>query len=156
VSVRTAAILLISSMHLVALQQVKTPEPPLPYVDPGASPGEHRGYGEWTALKSTSVYDTWQAPRRTIGQVSKGGKVVARTGLVITLRPGRIRIDRDLPEYGLKRGDIILTYTSSVRDILQSGSMAPTIRISISLLQNGQMDPAARGTIVRQPIWISA
>ena len=32
------------------------------------------------------------------------------TGLVLTIRPGQIRLDRDVPELKLKRGDIILTY----------------------------------------------
>jgi len=40
----------------------------------------------------------------------EGGKVVAITGVVITFRPGVVRMDRGLPQYGLKGGDTILTY----------------------------------------------
>ena len=91
--------------------QNKTMAPPtLPYVDEGACPGEYCRYGPWTARKSVTVYDTWQAERRRIAQISVGEKVVARTGLVITAKPGVIRMDRDLPEQNLKRGEIVLTY----------------------------------------------
>ncbi len=87
-----------------------TAEPTLPYVDYGACPGEYCGYGSWKAVKPAPVYDTWRPKRRQIAQISVGEKVVGRTGLVITTRPGVIRMDRDLIEQNLKKGDIILTY----------------------------------------------
>ena len=40
-----------------------------------------------------------------------GDKVFAITGVVITKKPGVIRVDEDMPERKLKQGDIILTYT---------------------------------------------
>lgn len=36
--------------------------------------------------------------------------VTGITGAVVTFRPGLIRMDRDLPEQNLRRGDTILTY----------------------------------------------
>jgi hypothetical protein len=57
------------------------------------------------------VYDTWKQSRHEIAQLSKGDRVVGVTGVVITFKPGVIRMDRDLPEQNLKRGDTILSYT---------------------------------------------
>jgi hypothetical protein len=102
---RTAAALASMLSSAVAQQH-----PSLPLVDRGACPGEYCGYREWTARKSAIVYDTWEAKRRRIGEIAPGQKVNARTGLVVTVRPGRIRMDRDLPEKKLTRGDTILTY----------------------------------------------
>jgi hypothetical protein len=84
--------------------------PALPYNDWGACPGEGCVYREWTARERTPVYSTWERDRRTIGQLSPREKVTAITGVVITFKPGVIRVERDLPEHGLKPGDTILTY----------------------------------------------
>jgi hypothetical protein len=85
--------------------------PALPYVDRDACPFEGCAYREWTARKSAIVYDTWEEKRRQVARISVGEKVTGLTGVVITFRPGVIRMDRDLPEQHLKRGDTILTYT---------------------------------------------
>ena len=37
--------------------------------------------------------------------------MTAISGVVITSRPGVVRIEQDLPDLDLKRGDTILTYT---------------------------------------------
>ena len=87
------------------------PAPALPYLDRGACPFEGCAYREWTARKPAVVYDTWEQKRRQVARISVGDKVTGLTGIVITFRPGTIRMDRDLPEDGLKRGDTILTYT---------------------------------------------
>jgi hypothetical protein len=85
--------------------------PELPYFDWNACPFEGCAYRQWTARESTPVYDTWKENRKTIAQLKDGDKVVATTGVVITYKPGRVRMDRDRPEDKLKRGDLILTYT---------------------------------------------
>jgi hypothetical protein len=85
--------------------------PALPYVDRDACPFEGCAYREWTARKSAIVYDTWEEKRRQVARISVGEKVTGLTGVVITFRPGVIRMDRDLPEQHLTRGDTILTYT---------------------------------------------
>jgi hypothetical protein len=84
--------------------------PALPLLDWNACPFEGCAYRRWTALEQVNVYDTWKQGRKRIAQLSKGDAVVALTGVVITVRPGVIRMDRDLPEQTLKRGDTILTY----------------------------------------------
>ena len=85
--------------------------PALPYYDWKACPFEGCTYREWTALKSTVVYDTWNKNSRQVTRIAVKEKVIGLTGVVITFRPGTIRIERDLREDGLKRGDIILTYS---------------------------------------------
>jgi hypothetical protein len=98
------------ALLLLAAAAVVRGQPALPYLDWKACPFEGCAYGEWTARKSVTVYDTWKAPRRPFARLSPGDRVKAETGLVVTYRPGVIRIDRDLPEQRLKRGEKILTY----------------------------------------------
>jgi hypothetical protein len=86
--------------------------PALPFYEWNACPFEGCAYREWTARKATVVYDTWEEKRRQVASLSVGDKVIGVTGVVITYRPGMIRMDRDLPKDGLKRGDTILTYTN--------------------------------------------
>ena len=85
--------------------------PALPYLDWNACPFEGCIYREWTARKSIVVYDTWNSKRKKVAAVGAGDRVTGVSGVVITSRPGKIRMDRDLPEEGLHRGDTILTYT---------------------------------------------
>lgn len=85
--------------------------PALPFYDWNACPGEGCAYGQWTARKRVSVFDTWKQKRQVIAHLSIGDKVAGITGLVITFRPGIILMDRDLPEHHLKRGETLLTYT---------------------------------------------
>lgn len=94
-----------------AAEGVKVPAPALPFFDWKACPGEGCNYGPWTAQKRIAVYDTWRPARKTIAQLAVGQSVTAVSGVVITTKPGLIRLDRDLPEQQLSRGDTILTYT---------------------------------------------
>src|SRR5262252_1899768 len=103
-------ILLCLSMSLAAAQ-TSMPQPVLPFVERNICPGEYCLYGTWTARKTVLVYDTWQSGRRRIAQIASKQDVVARTGLVVTERPGIIRMDRDLAEQGLEKGDTLFTYT---------------------------------------------
>lgn len=84
--------------------------PALPFFDWGACPYETCGYHQWTAHRSVTVYDTWKQGRRPVAQLAKGDTVTGLTGVVITFKPGVIRLDRDLPGENLLRGDTILTY----------------------------------------------
>lgn len=86
------------------------PAPPLPYYDWIACPFEGCAYREWTAKKTVIVYDTWNPSRKHIDDLAAGQKVDALGGVVITLRAGVIRMDRDLDPL-LKKGDTIFTYT---------------------------------------------
>jgi hypothetical protein len=85
--------------------------PKLPYLDWKACPFEGCSYREWTAKEAATVYNTWKEGRQPIGKLRAGEKVTGVTGVVITVRPGKILIDRDIPEQHLKKGDMILLYT---------------------------------------------
>ncbi|MFL6354617.1 MAG: hypothetical protein ACJ74Z_22580 [Bryobacteraceae bacterium] len=99
----------------LAICQVDQPKvgntPALPFYDWKACPFEGCSCRRWIAQKEIVVYDTWKQNRQPIAQLSKGDSVIGVTGVVITFRPGVIRLDRDLPEQKLKRGETILTYT---------------------------------------------
>ena len=84
--------------------------PALPFYDWGACPYEGCTYTQWTAHRSVTVYDSWKPGRRPISQLAEGDRATGITGAVVTLQPGQIRMDRDLPEQDLHRGDTILTY----------------------------------------------
>jgi hypothetical protein len=84
--------------------------PALPFYDWGACPYEKCDYREWTAHRSVTVYDTWEQGRRPMTQLAEGNRVTGIMGVVVTLKPGLIRMDRDLPEQNLRRGDTVLTY----------------------------------------------
>ncbi len=84
--------------------------PALPHVEAGASLGEGHQYGRWKALINASVYDTWKMGRKVVSRLAPGETFVAESSVVVTTRPGVIRMDRDLARHGLKRGDTILTY----------------------------------------------
>src|SRR4051812_19732336 len=99
----------------VAVCQVDQPRginaPALPFYDWNACPFEGCSYRQWIAQKQIVVYSTWKPNRQAIAQLSKGDSVLGVTGVVITFKPGIIRLDRDLPEQNLRRGETILTYT---------------------------------------------
>ena len=103
--------LLYSLCVLGAIPQRSMPQPALPFVEKDVCPGEFCVYGTWTAQKAVPVFDTWQPNRHRIAQVAQKQNIVARTGLVVTSKPGTIRMDRDLPEQSLRKGEIIFTYT---------------------------------------------
>lgn len=84
--------------------------PALPFYDWKTGLGEHWRYGSWTALRSIPVYDTWKEDRRQVARIVPGEKVEAITSVHVTVRPGVIRMERAIPERGLKAGDTILTY----------------------------------------------
>jgi hypothetical protein len=98
----------------LAVCQVHGPKPmsapSLPLYEWKACPSECCSYGRWSARKQVVVYNTWKQDRRPIAEIAKGDTVPGITGVIITLRPGVVRMDRDLPEDNLKRGDTILTY----------------------------------------------
>src|SRR5208283_2421297 len=84
--------------------------PALPFYDRRACPFEGCVYRQWTARSRVIVYNTWKQDRQPIAKLSSGDSVLGLRGVVITFRPGMIRLDRDLPEHNLKRGETILTY----------------------------------------------
>jgi len=87
------------------------PAPKLPFLDWNACPFEGCAYRKWTAEAAVEVFDSWKADRKRIATVQSKAVVTGISGMVITDKPGVIRMDRDLPENDLRRGDTILTYT---------------------------------------------
>jgi len=119
--------------------------PILPYYDWNVCPFEGCAYREWTARKPIVVYDTWKAERRSVAKLLKGEKVVGLTGVVITFRPGVIRMDRDLPEAGLQRGDTVLVYTNRGEGVASAwfkGRFYPEFDLSFA---RGPADSGCRG-----------
>lgn len=84
--------------------------PALPFYDWGACPYETCRYTKWTAHRAITMYDTWKDGRQAVAQLREGDQVTGIRGVVITFQPGLVRVDRDLPEKDLRRGETILTY----------------------------------------------
>ena len=87
------------------------PVPKLPFFDWNACPFEGCVYRNWTAESAVDVFDTWKPNRTRIATISAKAVVTAVSGVVITNKPGVIRMDKDRPEDNLQRGDTIFTYT---------------------------------------------
>jgi hypothetical protein len=104
------SVLIFAVLSLPAIQTAQSKRPELPFFDWNACPFEGCTYREWTAQKPVVVYDTWKRTRQQVAKLAASEKVVAITGVVITYKPGIIRMDRDLTHDGLKRGDMIFTY----------------------------------------------
>ena len=126
---------------LSADESTPMPAPALPYFDWKACPFEGCTYRQWTARKSVIVYDTWKQQRREVEQLSMRDTVIAVTGVVITYRPGVVRMDRDLPDRNLKRGDLILTYANrgeGFSAVWLKGSYHSWFDITFTKWPNGQ------------------
>jgi hypothetical protein len=93
------------------LRYVTQPAPTLPFFDWNACPFEGCRYGEWTASGAVEVFDSWRPNRKRIATLPTNAGVKGVSGVVITYRPGLIRLNTDLPEDNLHRGQTILTYT---------------------------------------------
>ena len=88
----------------------QSPKPALPHYDWNACPGEGCTYGTWISRTAIPVFATYNSRSPKIAQLKADDRVTALTGVVITRRPGVIRVDRDFLEGGLQRGDSILIY----------------------------------------------
>jgi hypothetical protein len=135
------SIILTALLFIPATYIAQSKRPDLPFFDWNACPFEGCTYRQWTAQKTVVVYDTWKQGRRAIARVATGDKVVARTGVVITFKPGVIRMDRDLSDQNLKRGEIILTYTyrgEGYSAVWVHGKYDPSFDISFSKWPDGQ------------------
>jgi hypothetical protein len=112
---RTVALMICAGILSAAFCQdggesKKMAPPALPFYDWGACPYESCVYRQWTAHRSATVYDTWKPERRPIAQLQVGEQVTGITGTVVTYQPGLIRMDGNLPDRDLQRGDTVLTY----------------------------------------------
>lgn len=85
-------------------------EPQLPVIDENVCPFEGCTFGKWKVAKESTVYSSWKDDRAQIAKLSTGQEVTGLTGVHITRKPDRILVKRDLPNLGLKRGDVVLRY----------------------------------------------
>ena len=74
-----------------AQQAAPSAGPPVPFEDPGACPFELCTYGEWTAREPVMVRRERRRESPIIYRVPRDAKVTAVTGVVITLRAGRVQ-----------------------------------------------------------------
>lgn len=66
----------------------------MPFEDDGACPFERCQYGEWTARTTVEVRAERRANAPVVFRVQRGERVTAQTGVVVTLRAGRVLFDR--------------------------------------------------------------
>ena len=138
---RAQSSVLILLLLIPAVFAAQSKRPDLPFFDWNACPFEGCKYRQWTTQKPVVVYDTWKKTRRAIDNLAAGQKVVATTGVVITFKPGVIRMDRDLPEENLRRGEIILTYANrgeGYSAVWVHGKYDPSFDISFAEWPDGQ------------------
>lgn len=75
----------------VTIDAQPTPGPPMPYEDVGACPFEGCVYREWIARETVSARTERRIEAPVAFTIQKGERVVAVTGIVVTLRPGRVQ-----------------------------------------------------------------
>jgi hypothetical protein len=103
------AILVITALAADAGQ---TDKPPIPYYDYGACPFECCTYKEWTATAKTILRKDHNDSSPVIGIIKAGEMVQGLTGVVITTKPGKVKIIKEITldeekKISLKPGDII-------------------------------------------------
>jgi hypothetical protein len=92
--------------------------PPVPYEDVGACPFEGCTYREWVAQDVVAVRSARQAGAPVIYRLAKGEHVTALTGVVVTLKAGRVQfreavsLDTNLGPLHVEPGEtlFLLTY----------------------------------------------
>jgi hypothetical protein len=65
--------------------------PPVPYEDHGVCPFEGCIYREWLARRVTPVYRDRDRSSPILFQLTRGDKIQAITGIVVTTKPGVVR-----------------------------------------------------------------
>jgi hypothetical protein len=75
----------------IALQGQAPPGPPVPYEDAGACPFEGCVYREWTARTAVAVRRDRKSDSPVLFNLKKGDKVTAVTGIVVTIKAGRVQ-----------------------------------------------------------------
>lgn len=94
--------------------------PPIPFEDVGGCPFEGCTYREWTANSQTIIRETLDENSPIAFTVKAGEKVTGMTGVVITTKPGRIKILKPMTysrsyepvvNFSFQPGDIIYLLT---------------------------------------------
>ena len=76
-------------------QGFEADEPPLPFYDMGACPFECCSYGKWTATKETVLLKDFDDLSSSVAVVKGGEDVQGITGVVITMKPGKVKITKE-------------------------------------------------------------
>ena len=105
----TSTFLLFLSLLLIA---AKNDSPPTPYYDYGACPFECCTYRSWTAKADTVIRKDHSDSSPVVGSIKVGETVEGLTGVVITTKPGKVKILKAITlgsekKISLKAGDII-------------------------------------------------
>jgi len=79
----------------IAAQRAATSGPPIPYEDIGACPFEGCVYRDWTANSPVTVLTDRRAGSPVAFTLAKGDHVMAITGIVVTMKPGRVQFKKD-------------------------------------------------------------
>ncbi len=82
---------ILASGARVAVQRVESTGPPLPFEDIGACPFEGCVYREWAANSQVTVRRERRPDSPVAFTLEKGDRVQALTGIVVTLKPGRVQ-----------------------------------------------------------------
>ena len=86
-----AALAVLACTATLSRAQVAPEGPPLPFEDPGACPFEGCVYGEWIAKQPVVALSERQRGSRPAFTIFTGARVRALTGIVITLKAGRVQ-----------------------------------------------------------------
>jgi hypothetical protein len=84
------AVLLLAAGLNAAQQPAVGSGPPVPYEDEGACPFEGCVYRTWTANRTVVVRTQRRADAPVAFRLTKGSRVRAITGVVVTTKPGRV------------------------------------------------------------------
>ena len=139
---RTALAVLLLAIPFSSLFAQDKPaqtSPKLPFYAWNVCPGEGCHWGIWTARSTTPVYDSWRGQHQ-IATLKSGDRVAGITGVNVTVKPGVLRIDSNLPAQGLKSGDTVLTYTyygEGEADIWYHGRLHSRFDISFARWPDG-------------------
>jgi hypothetical protein len=91
---RTATLITLSLFFAAATAGQQPDGPPVPYEDAGACPFEGCVYREWRANSEVEVHTDRRKDSPVAFRLAKGEKVQAVTGVVVTIKAGRVQYDR--------------------------------------------------------------
>jgi len=99
-------------VSVFADEQQETDKPPIPYYDWGACPSEGCAFKEWTAKKDTILRADHKESSPVVAKIKAGEKVEGLNGVVITTKPGVVKIIKKITldkekKILLNPGDII-------------------------------------------------
>lgn len=88
------ALLALSLIWTAARASQETDAPPVPYEDEGACPFEGCVYRQWQANDTVEVHAERRLDSPVLFRLAKGEKVQALTGVVVTIKAGRVQYDK--------------------------------------------------------------